>query len=194
MPAEEEREVKISDYYYKKSDIDTQMSNKVDKDGNKVLSDNNYTNAKKTKLSNMTPADYVTSQSLSSILSSYVVTSTLNNYYTQSEIDNIINDNISTKISKSTTVGLVKNDGTIDTTTYLTTHQDISGKENLSNKVTSLSSSSTNTQYPSAKLVYDSLNNKIDASNVDTMTATINYTDNTSETVTFYIVPNNNSS
>ena len=32
---------------------------------------------------------------------------------------------------------------------------DINGKENTSNKVTSLSSSSTDTQYPSAKCVYD---------------------------------------
>lgn len=38
---------------------------------------------------------------------------------------------------------------------YLTEHQDISGKESTSNKVTSLSSSSTDTQYPSAKCVYD---------------------------------------
>lgn len=42
---------------------------------------------------------------------------------------------------------------------YLTSHQDITGKEDKSNKVTSLSSSSTDTQYPSAKIVYDSLNN-----------------------------------
>lgn len=33
--------------------------------------------------------------------------------------------------------------------------QDVSGKEDKSNKVTSLSSSSTDTQYPSAKCVYD---------------------------------------
>lgn len=32
---------------------------------------------------------------------------------------------------------------------------DVSGKENTSNKVTSLSSSSTDTQYPSAKAVWD---------------------------------------
>lgn len=38
---------------------------------------------------------------------------------------------------------------------YLTSHQDISGKENISNKITSISSASTNTQYPSAKAVYD---------------------------------------
>ena len=31
----------------------------------------------------------------------------------------------------------------------------VSGKENTSNKVTSLSSNSTDTQYPSAKCVYD---------------------------------------
>lgn len=40
---------------------------------------------------------------------------------------------------------------------YLTSHQDITGKEDKSNKVTSLSSSSTDTEYPSAKIVYDSL-------------------------------------
>lgn len=34
---------------------------------------------------------------------------------------------------------------------------DVSGKENTSNKVTSLSSASTDTQYPSAKCVYDLL-------------------------------------
>ena len=36
---------------------------------------------------------------------------------------------------------------------------DVSGKENNSNKVTSLSSSSTNAQYPSAKCVYDLIGN-----------------------------------
>ena len=80
----------------------------------------------------------------------------------------------------------VKGDGTLDSTTYgtyskpntgipktdlasavqtslgkadtaLQTHQDISGKENSANKVTSLSSSSTDIQYPSAKCVYDAL-------------------------------------
>lgn len=45
--------------------------------------------------------------------------------------------------------------GVVDLGTVITAHQDISGKENISNKVTSLSSSSTDTQYPSAKCVYD---------------------------------------
>lgn len=43
-------------------------------------------------------------------------------------------------------------------------------KENSSNKVTSLSSSSTDTQYPSAKLVYDQLNNKAPTSHASTAT------------------------
>lgn len=38
---------------------------------------------------------------------------------------------------------------------YLTQHQDISGKQDKSNLVTSISSSSTDAQYPSAKCVYD---------------------------------------
>ena len=42
---------------------------------------------------------------------------------------------------------------------YLTQHQDISGKEDSSNKVTTLSASSTDTQYPSAKCVYDMIGN-----------------------------------
>ena len=62
---------------------------------------------------------------------------------------------LSNYIQKSLTSGLVKNDGTIDTNSYLTQHQDISGKEDISNKVTSISSGSTDTQYPSAKCVYD---------------------------------------
>lgn len=38
---------------------------------------------------------------------------------------------------------------------FLTQHQSIAGKEDNSNKVASLSASSTHTQYPSAKCVYD---------------------------------------
>ena len=44
--------------------------------------------------------------------------------------------------------------------TALTAHQDISGKENTSNKVTSITSTSTDTQYPSAKAVYTELAKK----------------------------------
>lgn len=53
-----------------------------------------------------------------------------------------------------------------DVGAYTTTETDneistaISGKEDVSNKVTSISSSSTDTEYPSAKCVYDELANK----------------------------------
>lgn len=43
---------------------------------------------------------------------------------------------------------------------YLTSHQDISGKENTSNKVSSWSSTTDNTRYPTEKLVKDSLDGK----------------------------------
>ena len=43
---------------------------------------------------------------------------------------------------------------------YLSSHQDISGKEDTSNKVSSWSSTTTDTHYPSEKLVKDSLDGK----------------------------------
>lgn len=56
----------------------------------------------------------------------------LSNYYTKTEIDN---------------------------KGYLTQHQDISGKEDTSNKVVSISAQSTDNQYPTAKCVYDLIGN-----------------------------------
>lgn len=62
-------------------------------------------------------------------------------------------------LQKSNTNGFVKNDGSIDTSTYLTAW-DIAGKEDLGHKISSLqssmfSASATDTQYVSAKLLYD---------------------------------------
>ncbi|WP_296884919.1 hypothetical protein [uncultured Methanobrevibacter sp.] len=65
-------------------------------------------------------------------------------------------------VTKSSTSGLIKNDGTIDTNAYLTQHQDISGKEDKTNKVTSWTSTPTDTHYPSEKLVKDALDGKVD--------------------------------
>lgn len=56
----------------------------------------------------------------------------------------------------------------------------LTGKENTSNKVTAMSSSSTNTQYPSAKAVYDALPKT-------TKTLTVTYTNGTTEDIEFYI-------
>lgn len=60
-----------------------------------------------------------------------------------------------TKVPQITTNNLGQVTGITEVTI---THQDISGKENTSNKVTSISSSSTNTQYPSALAVYNYIN------------------------------------
>lgn len=62
---------------------------------------------------------------------------------------------------------------------FLTQHQNISGKEDTSNKVTSLSSSSTNTQYPSARAVYDAIPS-------DTVTLTATLENGTTKTFTIY--------
>jgi hypothetical protein len=83
----------------------------------------------------------------------YIVFYDGTNYYFRT--DGKIQAPSGTLVSTSSTSGLIKNDGSVDTNTYLTSHQDISGKEDTTNKVTSLSSSSTDTQYPSAKCVWD---------------------------------------
>ena len=51
----------------------------------------------------------------------------------------------------------MKNLSSITDNEDIITKEYVSNKENTSNKVTSLSSSSTDTQYPSAKCVYDTL-------------------------------------
>lgn len=47
----------------------------------------------------------------------------------------------------------------IDLSGYLTEHQDITGKEDKANKVTSITGESTDLEYPSAKCVYDLIGN-----------------------------------
>jgi hypothetical protein len=93
------------------------------------------------------------------------IDSSFNNYYTKSNTYN--KTEIDTALSgKGTyskpTNGIPKTDLASDVQTSLgladsaiQTHQDISGKEDKNNKVTSITSSSTDTQYPSAKCVYD---------------------------------------
>lgn len=77
---------------------------------------------------------------------------------------------------------------------------DITGKEDKSNKITSWSNTSSDTKYPSEKLVKDELNTKANSthnhssSNITDMaavTVTITYTDNTTETLTLFKQVNN---
>lgn len=70
------------------------------------------------------------------------VNTTLSNIQEEQETQNTNIENNATAISNLTT-------------RVATNEQNINNKEDKSNKVTSISSSSTDTQYPSAKCVYD---------------------------------------
>ena len=103
--------------------------------------------------------------------------------YTGGTRISISNSNVISTTAEINKIDTIKVDGTALTITNKTV--DITGKENTSNKVTSLSSSSTNTQYPSAKLVYDQLatkqgvidsSHKISADNVDDTNTTHKFT------------------
>ena len=93
------------------------------------------------------------------------------NYYTKSEVDTAVNAKYTkpgtgipkTDLESSVQASLGKADSAV---------QDVSGKEDTSNKVTSISSSSTNTEYPSAKGVYDYVETKI--GEIDTYLDAIN--------------------
>ena len=61
--------------------------------------------------------------------------------YTKDQVDNLI------PVVPSNVSSFINDAG------YLTVHQNISGKENISDKVTAITSSCTNTQYPSALAV-----------------------------------------
>lgn len=79
-------------------------------------------------------------------------------FYDKDEIDTELSDVVRT----SNTTGLIKNDGTIDTTTYISEHQDISGKEDSSNKVSAWSATTNDVNYPTEKLVKDTIDTKVD--------------------------------
>ena len=85
----------------------------------------------------------------------------LSQYYTKTEIDSTLTNKADTSAIPTKTSQLTNDSG------YLTEHQDISGKENISNKVTTITSSSTSTQYPSAKAVYDLFNSITNGDEVD---------------------------
>ncbi|MBQ9024846.1 MAG: hypothetical protein IJ104_00490 [Methanobrevibacter sp.] len=83
-------------------------------------------------------------------------------YYTETEIDTMLNGKADTSDIPTKTSELTNDSG------FLTEHQSITGKEDKSNKVTTLSSASTDDQYPSAKLVYDELADKADTADIPT--------------------------
>ena len=87
-------------------------------------------------------------------------------YYTETEVDTMLESKADATDLPTKTSDLT-NDGD-GTNPFLTEHQSITGKEDKSNKVTSISSASTDEQYPSAKLVYDQLAGKANNSDIPT--------------------------
>ena len=148
-------------------------------DNNYVHTDNNFNDTYKSNVDSNTSSRHTHSNK--SVLDS-ISSSDITNWNNKSDFSGSYNDltnkpTIPTEVTESTVLGwgFTKNAGTItgitmngaskgtsgvvDLGTVITSHQDISGKENTSNKVTSISSSSTDTQYPSAKCVYDLVGN-----------------------------------
>jgi hypothetical protein len=118
--------------------INTALGNKVDKVSGKGLSTNDFYATYKTNVDNLVSSTATTKNAHvhGNITSDGKVTTTTTNVSRVLVTDGDVVKSISKLPSSSVT------------------HQDVSGKENSSNKVTSISSSSTDTQYPSAKAVY----------------------------------------
>ena len=168
---------------YDDSEIKEEIGGKVDKASGKGLSSNDYTDAEKNKLANLSnyddteikndingKVDKITGKGLST------------NDYTDEEKEKLkglsnyddteIKNEIGGKVDKVQGKGLSSNDYTAEekiklselpTKTELDT--DLSGKEDTANKVTTLDENSTDTQYPSAKATYDELVKKADMQN-----------------------------
>ena len=127
--------------FYKKSETDEKLSGKVDKVTGKGLSTNDYTDEEKEKLKGLSNYD-----------------------------DTEIKKEVGGKVDKVQGKGLSTNDYTTEEKTKLSElpsntelDTDLSGKEDTANKVTTLDSNSTDTQYPSAKTTYDELVKKLNA-------------------------------
>ena len=139
--------------YYTKGETDALLNGKVNVVEGKGLSTNDFTDALKTKLDGIESGAQVNK----------IETIKVNNV-TQTITGKSVNISVPTKTSDiNNDSGYITKDVNnltnyykkTETYTQAETNTLLNAKENTSNKVTSLSSSSTDTQYPSAKCVYD---------------------------------------
>ena len=130
--------------YYTKGQTDELLNEKVDKVQGKGLSQNDFTNTLKSKLDNIESNAQVNK----------IETIKVNNV-TQTITSKSVNISVPTKTSDiNNDSGYITKDVN-NLTNYTKTTDIASTYQTKSNLVTSLSSSSTDTQYPSAKCVYD---------------------------------------
>lgn len=105
------------------------------------------------------------------------VSGIVSNFVTQMELENAgfltEHQDISGKLDKAQGSGRASLNVVTDSSGNITTEPkvDISGKEDSRNKVTSMSSNSTDTQYPSAKAVYDALISKANNNDIPSKTS-----------------------
>lgn len=132
--------------FYTKGETDTLLNNKVNKEEGKGLSTNDFTNDLKSKLEGIEDNAEVNK----------IETIKVNNV-AQTITNKTVNLNVPTKTSdlNNDSGFITKSVSDLDNYTNNTTLQ--STYQTKSNLVTSVSSSSTDTQYPSAKLFYDTV-------------------------------------
>ncbi len=119
------------------------LANKVDKVSGKVLSTNDFTTTLKNKLDGIESGADVNKIEVVKV----------NGTALSPDSSKAVNVSVPSKLSQLT------ND-----MGFVSSHQDISGKENISNKLTSFSASPTDINYPSEKLVKNELDKKLNAS------------------------------
>lgn len=146
--------------------LNTELKKKEDV-SNKVTSINDLSTDTQYPSAKLLNTELKTKEDISNKATIISASSTDNEYPTAKAVHSIA----STKLDKSDAFSKNYNDLTnkptiptktsdlINDSNFITEHQDISGKEDKSNKVTSISPDSTDTQYPSAKCVYDLIGN-----------------------------------
>jgi hypothetical protein len=107
------------------------------------------------------------------------------NYYLKDISENIGTGggdvDLSKYVKKSDTSGLLKNDGTVDTSTYLTTHQDLSDyveKSDTTGLIKNDGTIDTSTYLTS----HQDISGKVNSTDLDTLEITINYIDESTAT------------
>ncbi len=139
--------------YYTKAQTDALLNGKVNVVEGKGLSTNDFTDALKTKLDGIESGAQVNKlENVKVNGSSQTITNKSVDISVPTKTSQISND--SGYITKDVN-NLTNYYKKTETYTQAETNTLLNAKENTSNKVTSLSSSSTDTQYPSAKCVYD---------------------------------------
>ena len=124
--------------------VKTALDNKVDKENGKGLSTNDYTTNEKNKLGGIesgAQVNVIESLTINGV-SADIVGKAASISIPVGETQDLTN-----YVQKSETTGLLKNDGSVDTNTYLTQHQDISGKADAADVPTKLSQLENDARY-----------------------------------------------